>query len=334
MKSAFSNPQSAIPHRLAVVLVCATFVLLCAGALVTTEGAGMAFRDWPTSDGHNMFLYPWFAAAGDKFIEHGHRLMGALVGLITIGVAASLWKSERRHWVVGLGATALALVIVQGLLGGLRVRADAVLLARIHGCTGPLFFALTVALAVVTSRLWHQQAGTLQLASKNRIPLASLTLTGMIFLQLVVGLHLRHVPATAAASTFQTAVFFHLLLAALITGYAALLVWRVVRSKSTQLRWPAMLLGLFVVAQIGLGAASWVLKYSWPAGILADTAFVAGWTNTAGGAAQSLIVTAHVAVGSLLLGLGVQLSLRAWRLTCQPALPRLAATTSALGAAG
>ncbi|NIM09076.1 MAG: hypothetical protein GTO53_07995, partial [Planctomycetales bacterium] len=123
-ESATPNPHSAVPHRVAVTLVWATFLLLCAGALVTTEGAGMAFRDWPTSDGYNMFLYPWFAAAWDKFIEHGHRLLGALVGLITIVLTVCLWKFERRGWVVALGAAALALVIVQGTLGGLRVRAD------------------------------------------------------------------------------------------------------------------------------------------------------------------------------------------------------------------
>nr|NIP87096.1 cytochrome oxidase assembly protein [Planctomycetales bacterium] len=274
-----SPRRSALPHRLAVLLVCATFVLLAAGALVTTEGAGMAFRDWPTSDGHSMLLYPWFSAAGDKFIEHGHRLLGALVGLITLALAAALWKCESRPAVVWLGAIAVALVIGQGLLGGLRVRADSVLVARIHGCTGPLFFATTVALAVVTSRLWHQPAGTLPRPTRAGIPLAALALTGLIFLQLVIGAHLRHVPATATPAGFQVAVFFHLLLAGLITTYAALLLWRVLGTEDPRLARPALGLGLGVLAQLVLGGATWVLKYSWPAFILRDSPLVAGWTN-------------------------------------------------------
>ncbi|NIL97296.1 MAG: hypothetical protein GTO53_06815, partial [Planctomycetales bacterium] len=188
--------------------------------------------------------------------------------------------------------------------------------------------------AGLTSRWWQQQAGRLQSAGREGLRLSAVTLAGLIFLQLVIGAHLRHLPVGATAGGFKTAVFFHLLLAAVILGYALLVVWRTLRLPGGQLRGPAILLNLLVLAQIGLGAATWVLKYSWPAGILADHGVVAGWTNTAGGGAQSVIVTGHVAIGSLLLGLAVQLSLRAWRLTSQPGLPRLAAAKSLWGGVG
>src|ERR687892_644577 len=112
---------SAWPHRLAVLLACATFPLLFIGSLVTGKGAGLAVPDWPTTFGYNMFLYPWSKMVGDVFYEHSHRLVASGVGLITIALALTFWLRERRPWLRWLGVAALALVIIQGLIGGLRV---------------------------------------------------------------------------------------------------------------------------------------------------------------------------------------------------------------------
>jgi len=78
MSTVPTNPgnYSPWPHRCAWLLVCATFPLIWVGGLVTTTDAGMAFRDWITSDGYFMPFYPWLSSAGDKFVEHGHRLLG------------------------------------------------------------------------------------------------------------------------------------------------------------------------------------------------------------------------------------------------------------------
>ena len=75
------------PHRLAVLLVCRDVSLIWVGGLVTTYEAGMAVPDWPSTYGYNLFLYPWqtwLPGPWDLFIEHGHRLLGATVGLLTI----------------------------------------------------------------------------------------------------------------------------------------------------------------------------------------------------------------------------------------------------------
>src|SRR5918994_1730500 len=112
---------SAWPHRLAVALACATCPLLFIGGLVTSKGAGLAVPDWPTSFGYNMFLYPWSKMIGDIFYEHSHRLIAAAVGLLTIAVTLTFWLKERRQWLRWLGVAALLLVIVQGVIGGLRV---------------------------------------------------------------------------------------------------------------------------------------------------------------------------------------------------------------------
>src|SRR5688572_19472473 len=99
-------------HRFAVATMLLAFLPIIVGALVTTLDAGMAFRDWPSSDGHNLFFYPWLKSAGDKFIEHGHRLAGALIGFVSIGLAAIAWKVESRKSVRLASYAVLVAVIV------------------------------------------------------------------------------------------------------------------------------------------------------------------------------------------------------------------------------
>src|SRR6476660_6401420 len=150
--------RSPWPHRWAVALACATFPLVWVGGLVTTTDAGMAVPDWPNTYGYNLFLYPWqswLAGPWDLFVEHGHRMLAATVGLITIIMLIVFMRSERRKWVRSMGFVALGLVIFQGALGGMRVLFDERTLAMLHGMTGPLFFGLTVALAVITSQRWQ-----------------------------------------------------------------------------------------------------------------------------------------------------------------------------------
>src|SRR5919108_3165242 len=130
------------PHRLAVILACATFPLLFIGGLVTSKGAGLAVPDWPTTFGYNMFLYPWSKMVGNIFYEHSHRLAASAVGLLTIALALVLWLRERRSWLRWLGVAALLLVIFQGIIGGLRVILLENVLAMVHAALAQLFFAL------------------------------------------------------------------------------------------------------------------------------------------------------------------------------------------------
>src|SRR5437762_12773990 len=135
---------SAWPHRLAVALALVTFPLIWVGGLVTTYDAGMAVPDWPGTYGYNLLLYPWttwLAGPWDLFIEHGHRLLGATSGLMTIGFVIVVFAFDRRLSMRFLAIGALALVLGQGLLGGQRVLLGARQIALIHGCVGPLFFA-------------------------------------------------------------------------------------------------------------------------------------------------------------------------------------------------
>src|SRR5262245_65987034 len=107
-----------LAHRLALATLAGTAVLIVLGGLVTNTGAALAVPDWPTTFGHNMFLFPWSRMVGGVFYEHSHRLLGALVGLLTLGLAAGLWLGEPRRWVRGLGLLAVTLVLTWGVFGG------------------------------------------------------------------------------------------------------------------------------------------------------------------------------------------------------------------------
>ncbi|MEC7695517.1 MAG: COX15/CtaA family protein [Planctomycetota bacterium] len=327
------------PNRIALTLLITTWLQICAGGLVTTSGAGMAFEDWPTSDGQNMFLYPWFGAAKDKFIEHGHRLFGATVGLIAIALCVVTWRHDPRRWVRWLTISALGLVIFQGILGGLRVRWDDVRIAKVHGCVAPLFLGLVVAIAVVTARGWKIR-GSETIAAERRLRRLALFTVVMAYGQLVLGAQLRHVSVMSTGGTFQAAIFFHLFLAVVLLGEVILFWWqseRHCKRHSALLRPPRLLLALLAV-QVLLGCGTWVLKYAWPGGLFSETSGLAGWTNTAGGPLQAFVVTAHVATGSLILGSSVWAALLFCRDGQQRARHRLETeedgAVSALGVTG
>jgi cytochrome c oxidase assembly protein subunit 15 len=105
-------------HRLGFATLTATGVRIVLGGLVTNTGAGLAVPDWPRTFGHNMFLFPWSQMIGGIFYEHSHRLVGALVGLLTLVLSAALWGEGGR--LRRLGLVAVAVVLVQGVLPALN----------------------------------------------------------------------------------------------------------------------------------------------------------------------------------------------------------------------
>src|SRR6266849_8565738 len=80
----------------------ATVLLICSGGMVTSKNVGLAVPDWPTSFGYNMFLFPISKLVGGILFEHTQRLMGSVVGFLTIILAVWLWLREDRRWVRNL----------------------------------------------------------------------------------------------------------------------------------------------------------------------------------------------------------------------------------------
>jgi cytochrome c oxidase assembly protein subunit 15 len=288
-----SASDSVWPHRLAVVLACATFPLLFIGGLVTSKGAGLAVPDWPTTFGYNMFLYPWSKMVGDVFYEHSHRLVGSVVGFLTIGLALALWIKERRSWLRWLGLGALFLVVLQGVIGGLRVVLLQQTLAIIHAAMAQLFFALTVSLALFTSTEWRGFRETQAIEDGGRLWRLSAMTTGLIYVQAIFGAMLRHTGERLDA---------HLLFAALVSLHVVFLIVRVFRFHPAQLRLahPALWLGVLLLMQLMLGIGAYIGKYT----TLLSLPI----------AAVVAVTTTHLIVGSLMLVCSLLLALRTYRL--------------------
>jgi cytochrome c oxidase assembly protein subunit 15 len=174
------------------VAVAATSLLLAIGGIVTSAEAGLAVVDWPTSFGYNMFLYPFSQMTGGIFYEHAHRLMGALVGLTTVVFAVVIQRSEDRGWIRALAWIAVAAVVIQGLLGGLRVTERNLAMAMTHGVLAQLFFSTLVALAIFTSRAWKAATPPLRRRGVSADRVVSGALVGLIVVQLVLGAAQRH----------------------------------------------------------------------------------------------------------------------------------------------
>jgi len=142
-------------HGFAIATVIVTFALIVLGGTVTSEGVGLAVPDWPDTYGHNMFLFPPSMWVGGIFWEHTHRLLGSVVGLMSIALMVMLIRTQKpRPWLRWLGVGALAAVIAQGVMGGLRVTEMSVTLAVLHGVSAQLVLCLFVLIAAATSRWW------------------------------------------------------------------------------------------------------------------------------------------------------------------------------------
>src|SRR5262245_23513374 len=320
MRNQLPARSSPWPHRLAVALALVTFPLIWVGGLVTTYDAGMAVPDWPGTYGYNLLLYPWqtwVAGPWDLFIEHGHRLLGAAAGIIAIALVVAVVLTDNRRWLFAAACGALGLVIFQGVLGGTRVLLDARIVALIHGCVGPLFFAYCAALVVITSRWWHD-APQIDVVKGVRFSRVAWTTIAIAAIQLVLGAILRHVPLQAAPAVFRAALLMHLVVAAVLAANVMGLAWhlRGLPASTRGLTAPGMALPALVGMQLVLGLATYVAKYAFPAW-MSDYAFAASHVVQQRRLAQALITTAHVATGSLILFVSVVLAIRATRLFCR-----------------
>jgi len=216
------------------------------------------------------------------------------VGLSTVILAAWFLVAERRRSMKWLGVLALLAVIGQGVLGGTRVTRNSTMLAALHGITGQAFFALMVALCVLTGRDWLEAAG--RRPDPAHLRRRALVTLALVASQIVAGAWLRHFPSPAALAA-------HAVLAAAVWGHAAMLAWRVERRKaeSPALTASSRAMALAVTAQVALGVAAW-----WMLRPIDGTPRMVTIV-------QAMVRTGHQANGALLLAAAVVLTLRASR---------------------
>src|SRR5438309_9039159 len=149
-------------NRFAWFTAFATLLLICSGGMVTSKGVGLAVPDWPTTFGYNMFLFPVSKWIGGVLFEHTHRLIASTVGFLTIILALWLWRVEDRSAVKTLGLIAVAGVILQGILGGLRVTMLKDQIGIFHACLAQAFLGLIVLIAIVNANFWRSLAPDLE----------------------------------------------------------------------------------------------------------------------------------------------------------------------------
>src|SRR5437588_2935124 len=180
-------------NRFAWLTAVATLFLICSGGMVTSKGVGLAVPDWPTTFGYNMFLFPVSKWIGGIFFEHTHRLIASAVGFFTIILMVWLWRNEDRQWVRNLGMIAVAAVILQGVLGGLRVTMLEDEIGIFHACLAQAFLGLIVLIAIVTTDFWRSFGNVDVDPTKFRaVKMIAVATTVAIYLQLALGATMRH----------------------------------------------------------------------------------------------------------------------------------------------
>src|SRR5213592_1277267 len=315
-------------NRFAWLTCVVTLLLICSGGMVTSKNVGLAVPVWPTTFGYNMFLFPISKWVGGILFEHTHRLMGSLVGFLTIILAVWVWQREDRRWVRNLGLTALVGVILQGILGGLRVTMMKDQIGIFHACVAQAFLGLLVFIALVTTQFWRSFPNRLVDSQDfSRIKTLAVGITVAIYVQLALGATMRHQHRDLAILDFPTANgawfpdtsptalakinawrdahafsdvtafqiwlqmahrFLAFIIAIAIITFCVR-VWREPRSFAALERLSVLWLAL-VLCQIALGA--WVI-----------------WSNKAAD-----VATAHVALGAVMLSSGVSISAICWRI--------------------
>ncbi|PWT78829.1 MAG: cytochrome oxidase biogenesis protein CtaA [Acidobacteria bacterium] len=315
-------------NRFAWLTCIATLLLICSGGMVTSKNVGLAVPDWPTTFGYNMFLFPVSKWVGGVLFEHTHRLMGSFVGFLTIILAIWLWRGDGRRWVRCLGLVAVVGVILQGILGGLRVTMLKDEIGIFHACVAQAFLALLVVIALATTGFWRRLC-EFNINANKFVPIRALAvaITVVIYGQLALGATMRHQHRDLALLDFPTAN------GAWIPDMSAqalakINAWRDARGLSDVdafqiwLQMAHRFLALLIaVAIIAFASRVWRdapgmaalkrLSLIW-VGLVACQIALGAWTVWSNKAAD--IATAHVAMGAIMLSFGMSISAISWRL--------------------
>jgi heme a synthase len=276
-----------------VFTACATFVVITAGALVTSNDAGLSVPDWPTSFGY-LVKVPHFV--GGVRYEWSHRMVAGTVGMLTLAIAIWTLLVERRRWLRWLAVGALCTFIAQATLGGMTVLFfQPPWLSTAHATVAQTFFCIAVAIALFTGRKWVEEQPQVEFDSR-RPSLSTLTLLSIfvLYVQLILGGMFRH---------HGMSWWPHVLNAVTVSF---VLAWTAVRalsvySKIEAVRRPAIVMLSLLITQLCLGFTAFLTRVTWG-------------RNAAQPELPMVVSTvAHVAAGALLLATTVVLAIQVWR---------------------
>jgi len=288
-----ATPYNSRHHHFAVFTACVTFILIIAGALVTSNDAGLSVPDWPTSFGS---IYKIPHLVGGVRFEHTHRMIAQFVGLLTIIIAVWTWRVEKRRWMRILGVAALGTVIAQGILGGITVLFYLPpVVSSAHAALAQTFFCIAVVIALFTGRRWIEEQPRVELDIR-RPSLITLTLLSIfvLYVQLILGAMFRH----KGMSWWP-----HVLNAGVV---ALVLTWTAVRALSVYshiqaVKKPAIIMLCLLIGQLCLGFIAFLTRVAW------------GHDAVQPELPMVMSTVAHVAVGALLLATTVVLAIQVWR---------------------
>jgi heme a synthase len=271
-----------------------TFVVVVAGASVTSNDAGLSVPDWPTSFGY-LVKVPAHFAGGVRF-EWSHRMLAGLLIFLTTSIAGWTLLVERRRWMRMLGLAALGTLLAQAILGGLTVlllQPPAVSTA--HAAVAQTFFCIAVSIAVFTGRKWVEEVPEVELDTRHpSLFTRALLSIFVLYVQLILGGMFRH----KGMSWWP-----HMVHAAVV---AVVVTWTAVRalsqySKIDAVRRPAVTMLSLLIAQLCLGFAAFLTRVAWGKDAIQPEV------------PMVISTVAHVAVGALLLATTVVLAIEIWR---------------------
>lgn len=280
-------------HRFAIFTAGVTLVLIVAGALVTSNDAGLSVPDWPTSFGS---IYKMPLMVGGVKYEHTHRMVAEFVGLLTIILAAWTWFVEKRRWLRLLGLAALGTVIAQGILGGITVLFYLPpAISSAHAAVAQTFFCIAVTIAVFTGKRTVEEQPRVEWDAR-RPTLFTLILLSIfvLYVQLILGAMFRH---------HGLSWWPHVVHAAVV---AIVLSWTAIRAISVYphieaVYRPAVMMLSLMVAQLCLGFLAFITRVMW------------GRDAVQPESPMIVSTVVHVAVGALLLATTVVLAIQVWR---------------------
>src|SRR5262245_3440054 len=126
--------------RLSAILVALTFLLVFWGGQVTTTDSGDSVPSWPAS-----FFIP---KDTPQVWELGHRWIAGTVGVLAVALCVWVLRKESRALPRKLAIAAAILVVVQAVVGGVRVlTVEKHVNAVVHALLAQGFLATVVALA-------------------------------------------------------------------------------------------------------------------------------------------------------------------------------------------